>query len=97
MKQECVLSLRLFILAVDLFTKETSSDAEGYSGLLIQYWRIFFVDDICLLSSRHKNTQNKTNKLASKIRLIVNAGKIKLMKQNVSSSKVLGVDNKNSG
>ena len=56
-----------------------------------------FADDICLLSSSHKDMQDKINKLtqnANNIGLKINVGKTKLIKKNVNNRNVLRVDSK---
>ena len=83
-----------FLIAIDWVMKKTTDSKRGIT------WSIFttledldFADDIALLSSRHSDMQEKTERL-SQLGLQLNANKTEEMRFNVTSSNKLKVDGK---
>lgn len=84
-KQGCILSPFLFIMAVDWLMNTTIKGKQrGIRWTLTSMLEdLDFADDLCLLSSRQKNIQEKTSDLdrnSQKIGLKVHTGKTKLLK-----------------
>ena len=98
-RQGCLLSPFLFLLAIDWIMKETTS--EGRNGI---QWTLMgpnnqlddldFADDLALLSSTRQQMQAKTDTMAeksAKIGLHVNRGKTKVMRVNNQSQEPISV------
>ena len=98
-RQGCLLSPFLFLLAIDWIMKETT--AQGRNGIR---WTLMgpnnqlddldFADDLALLSSTRQQMQAKTDILASKssqIGLRVNRGKTKVLRVNNQSMEQISV------
>ena len=86
-RQGCILSPTLFLLAVDYIMKTVTENRKtGIQWtLMTQLEDLDYVDDICLLSHRLRDIQDKTTRLeetARKIGLKVNAKKTKVMRIN---------------
>ena len=84
-KQGCILSPFLFIMAIDWLMKTTTKGSpRGIRWNLTSCLGDFdFSDDLCMLSSRHKDMQGKMNELqknSEKIGLKIHPGKTKVMK-----------------
>ena len=92
-RQGCIVSPILFLIAIDWVMKKTTDSKRGIT------WSIFttledldFADDIALLSFRHSDMQEKTERLshfASQLGLQLNANKTEEMRFNVTSSNKL--------
>ena len=98
-RQGCLLSPFLFLLAIDWIMKETTS--QGRNGIRwtlmgpnTQLDDLDFADDLALLSSTRQQMQAKTDILAEKsaqIGLHVNTGKTKVMRVNNQSQEPISV------
>ena len=92
-RQGCINLPILFLIAIDWVMRKTTDSKRGIT------WSIFttledldFADDIALLSSRHSDMQEKTERLshfASQLGLQLNANKTEEMRFNVTSSNKL--------
>ena len=98
-KQGCVMSGFLFLLAIDYVMKQTTKDQE--TGIRWKFTTkledLDFADDIALLSSKFQHIQMKTNKLqenASKIGLKVNTAKTKIMRMNTTNTNPVRLNDK---
>ena len=97
-RQGCILSQILLLIAMDWIMKRTS---KGKTGI---QWNVFkqledleFADDICLISHKFEHMQEKTNKLsqtANRAGLKINNNKTKYMTINMRSNKNITVDSK---
>ena len=87
-RQECLLSPFLFLLAIDWVMRETTNDRNGIQWTLFdQLDDLDFADDLALLAHNHEQMQAKTTALqttASKIDLKINTDKAKVMRINTN-------------
>ena len=88
-RQRCLLSSFLFLLAIDWVMRETTNgERNGIQWTLFdQLDDLDFADDLALLSHNHEQMQSKTTALqttASKISLMINTDKTKVMWINTS-------------
>ena len=86
-RQGCILSPFLFLLAIDwIMSRTVEGQNRGIQwSLLKQLEDIDFADDITLLSQRHRNMQDKTNSLdanGGKLGMKINIPKTKSMRAN---------------
>ena len=89
-RQGCLLSPFLFLLAIDWIMNVSTKDR--HNGIQWTPWTqledLDFADDIVLFSHDHNQMQEKTKAVASnseKLGLRINQGKSKLLKVNISS------------
>jgi hypothetical protein len=95
-KQGCILSPFLFILAIDWLMKTTmKGTSRGIRWNLARCLEdLDFADDLCLISSRQQDMQGKTNDLdknGKKIGLKIHSGKTKVLKVNTRSDKPITI------
>ena len=94
-RQGCVLSPLLFIVALDEIMRETTQTARGIQWT--PYRRLEdldFADDVALLSHTHKDMQDKLDALntaAAKYGLKINRSKTKYMRLNANSTRPLSI------
>ncbi|XP_063447098.1 uncharacterized protein LOC134726617 [Mytilus trossulus] len=98
-KQGCVMSGFLFLIAIDYVMKQTIKDHE--TGIRWKFTTkledLDFADDLALLSSKFQHIQLKTSKLqenASKIGLKINASKTKVMRMNTTNNNPVKLNEK---
>ena len=98
-KQGCILSPFLFIMAVDWLmnttTKGKQRDIRWTLSSMLE--DLDFADDLALLSSKQKDMQDKTSELDSnskKIGLKIHAGKTKLIRARNTTSKPVEIHGK---
>mgnify|MGYP002637338025 FL=1 len=98
-KQGCVMSGFLFLLAIDYVMKQTIKDHE--TGIRWKFTTkledLDFADDLALLSSKFQHIQLKTDKLqenASKIGLKINSSKTKVMRMNTTNNNPVKLNEK---
>jgi len=99
-RQGCLLSSFLFLLAIDWAMKETISDSRnGIQWTLVdQLEDPDFANDLALLSHTHSQMQEKTSKLeaiSSKLGLKINTNKTKIMRVNSKSNEHISIANRN--
>ena len=97
LKQGCMLSPLLFLVAIDLVMRETTRDQD-----LGIRWRmenklddLDYADDLCLISSTHQHIQEKTAKLNETSRslgLNINRKKTKVMRINARNNNTVQVN-----
>ncbi|XP_071141985.1 uncharacterized protein [Mytilus edulis] len=90
-KQRCMMSRLLFLLAIDYVMKQTIKDHE--TGIRWKFTTkledLYFADDLALLSSKFQHIQLKTDKLqenASKIGLKIKTSKTKVIRMNITNT-----------
>ena len=98
-KQGCVMSGFLFLLAVDWVMRRTTEGQRN--GIRWNFATTLedldFADDIVLLSSKHQQIQDKTNRLvdnAGRVGLKLNAQKCKVMRMNARSEDKVMIERK---
>lgn len=97
-RQGCVMSSTLFIIAIDWVMKNTTSDIpRGIRwGTFTTLEDLDFADDIVLFSHSHQHIQDKTHRLheyAGYIGLKINAKKTEVMTLNVNNPQGIKMDN----
>ena len=97
-RQGCLLSPFLFLLAVDWIMKETTtSSRNGIQWSLVEQLEdLDFADDLALLAHTHTRMQAKTTKLeavSSKLGLKINTDKTKTIKINSNAREQIIINN----
>lgn len=97
MRQGCLLSLLLFLVAI-AWTMKKAADGQR-TGL---QWTPFqqledlnFADDLALLSGSHTQMQSKTNRLykySKQLGLMINISKTKVMRINTKSDHAMNIE-----
>ena len=96
-RQGCIISPILFLVAIDWVMRKTTSDrSRGITwGMFSKLEDLDFADDIALLSPKQEHMQEKTTRLcdfASQTGLQINARKTKEMRLNTTSNDRLVAD-----
>jgi len=96
-KQDCLMSPFLFLLAIDWIMKETTNNQRN--GIQWNLWKqlddLDFADDITLLSNTNQQMQHKITKMmdiSTKLGLRPNVGKTKIMKINCTSNRPIKIN-----
>ena len=96
-RQGCLLSPFLFLIAVDWITR--TATAKARNGIQWTPWlqpdSLDFADDLALLSYTHQQMQEKTNSvkgLSAQIGLHINRGKTKVLKINTTITEPVRLD-----
>ncbi|XP_061188858.1 uncharacterized protein LOC133197034 [Saccostrea echinata] len=97
-RQGCVMSSTLFIIAIDWVMKNTTFDIQrGIRwGTFTTLEDLDFADDIALFSHSHQHIQDKTSRLhkyAGSIGLKINTKKTEVMTLNVNNPQAVKVEN----
>ena len=98
-RQGCLLSPFMFLVAIDWIMKTTTKNRRN--GIQWTLWSqlddLDFADDLALLSHSHEQMQEKTdllNLVSAQTGLNINMNKTKIMKANTKSKNVVTVDGK---
>lgn len=96
-RQGCIISPMLFLVAIDWVMKNTTSDkARGIKWTLFSSLEdLDFADDIALLASRHDHMQEESSRLnhyGKQIGLEINIPKTKDMRINTKSEADITID-----
>ena len=97
-KQGCILSPFLLVLAVDWLMRQTNEGQNrGIQWTLTSSLEdLVFADDISMLSSRHRDIQDKSDRLitlASQLGMNIQVKKTKIMKMNTNDSEPVIINN----
>ena len=97
-KQGCILSPFLFVLAMDWLMRQTNKGQNrGIQWTLTSSLEdLVFADDISMLSSRHRDIQDKSDRLTtlvSQLGMNIQVKKTKIMKMNTNNSEPVIINN----